>query len=165
MNLTYIQNFLYNLESKNNYILIPQHISQYALYSAQSILVTALLAFYYKYIIFASFMILLYFSTLLHWYKVTHFSLIKIIDIILANTCFLLVTFRELKRFGKYRKLWFYALYTSLFAFTINEILFYYNLNKSSNMEYIYIRSTIIHMIFIHFIPCVTYCYCVILNL
>jgi hypothetical protein len=161
MNLTYLHNFIYNLESKNNYILIPQHISHYAFYSAQTILFTSILGFYLKYTLMASLMILLYLSTLLHWYKVTYSSLIKIVDIIIAKTCFLLVTFRESKRFNKYRKLWFYALYTSLFAFTINEILLYYNKN-SPNMQYIYIRSTIIHMIFIHFLPCLTWCYCAI---
>ena len=49
MNLTYLHNFIYNLESKNNYILIPQHISHYAFYSAQTILFTSILGFYLKY--------------------------------------------------------------------------------------------------------------------
>ena len=159
MNLTYLHNFIYNLESENNYIIIPQHISQYALYSAQFILFTAILGFFLQYNLMAILMTLLYLTTLLHWYKVTFYSLIKIIDIIIANTCFILVTFRESKRFGKYRKIWFYSLYTSLTAFIINEILLYRDYFNNNN-EYIYIRSTITHMIFIHILPCLTCCYC-----
>lgn len=153
-NITQIHDILFNLDAPNNRIIVPQHISRYALISAQSILMSSITGFYYKYYFMATILVFLYVSTLLHWYKVTYYSLIKIVDTLLAITCLVLVTFRESKRFlPPHRKLWYYSLCISLSAFTINELLFYYHTSKNQLTEFFYYQNTFVHMIFLHLLP------------
>ena len=168
-------------------ILVPQHISKNALYSAQAFIILSCVAFMYKYYNLFILLFMLYISSLLHWRKVKYFSLIKVIDIILAFLTISVITFYDITRFCPfYRNIWYYSVFIISTAFTTNEILFYYQILRYKNKiidkpckkyhyfsleytnpntiqrEFAYYRSTYTHMIFIHIVPSIVSSYCAI---
>lgn len=168
-------------------ILVPQHISKNALYSAQFFVMLSIIAFNYKYYKMLLLLSLLYITSILHWRKVKYFSIIKTIDIILAFLTIITITLFDIHRFcNMYKNVWYFTVFIVLSAFIVNEILFYYQVliykNKIMNKyckkyyyfsleytnpntiqrEYAYYRSTYTHMLFIHIIPSIVSGYCAI---
>jgi hypothetical protein len=156
-------------------ILIPQHISRVALCSVQFILFIFYLAYIYEYNRLCVLLSGLYVSSMLHWNKVQYQGIIKTTDIIFVNSVFIHVTVFDCKRFIHPYK-WYITAIISIFAFILNEYLFYHQVLKYKNKtviytgkywyfsidytnpntierEYAYYRSTITHMVFVHVLP------------
>jgi hypothetical protein len=114
-------------------LLIPRHISYYALYSAQFILMDFIVAIQLEYYRAAFLLIGLYISTLLHWRKVYRISIIKKLDILFAVLSFVNLTFIDKYRFLPfYRSVWDITVVCILSLFLMNEYLFYYQVTRKS---------------------------------
>lgn len=146
-------------------LLIPQDISRKGLYSAQVVLANSVLAFFYKYYVSSALIFMLYITTLIHWNKIYKKSLVKTLDIILAVSSIISVTFRDSRRFTpKYATLWYTTITISIIAFILNECLLYYRLSIPQMREkrYIYDTSVNIHILFLHILLNTTCMLCVI---
>jgi len=146
--------------------MIPQHISRQAFYSAHFFIIVSWLAYYLRYYITSVLLFCLYLTTLLHWNKIYKISIIKIIDIIVVLLVLTRITFYDSYQYEKYRILWIYSICTSIIMFLINEVTFYIFLPKATEREkeFIYYRSTYVHMFFLHFLPTTTCAYCAIMS-
>ena len=152
---------------KNNEILIPQHISRKAFYSAQSFVLLSYLAYCLQFYKLGILSLCLYFSTLIHWNKVMRISVIKIIDIILTVTNVISVTFYDDDMFDEQNKIiWRYAMSITTIAFITNEVVFYISISNTLpntiKRELVYYRSVYVHMFFLHFFQPSTCAYCAI---
>jgi len=174
-------------------ILIPQHISRRAFYSAPFILMDAIVGFYLgpHYYRISSLMVCLFFTTLLHWNKVMTWEKghIKKIDIVLASTSILSLHLIEKHHFvSPYREIWNATFWLTCFLFLMNETLFYfqiyrYSLDKSTRepkkyhyfslavsapqtqyREYCYYRNVYTHMAVVHMLPATMSAYCAIMS-
>jgi hypothetical protein len=173
------------LQHTDTDILVPQHISKKALYSAQCLIILSGIAFIYEYYKLFVLLFLLYISSILHWSKVLYKGLVKTIDIILAFSTIITITFYDINRFCPvYQKVWYYTVTIISTAFITNEVLFYYQVLRYSNkiinrpcknywyfsLEYTnpntyqrelsYYRNTYTHMVFVHILPPVVSGYC-----
>ena len=142
---------------------IPQYITKYGLYSAQSILIVSILALILRYCNLSILLLCLYITTLLHWNNIKKHSVIKYLDMLLSLIIIIRITLYDSKRF-KNRFIWNYSILVSLFVFVINEISLYFSLHytKPNSIEriYAYYVSTYVHMIFLHILPTFTAAYC-----
>ena len=170
-------------------LIMPKHISRYAYYSATFFLLNSLLAFYFKYYISCILLAIVYTTTLLHWSEVKKVSTIKIIDIVFVFLTIANWTLFDLKRIHPLeRNIWYTTLIIMCIAFTLNEILFYYQVLKHSDkyvengvpykkwhyftFEYTnpntksrnlsYYRSAFTHLFIVHILSQVVVAYCVI---
>ena len=148
-------------------ILIPQHISRQALYSAQSFALLSYLAYFLRLYKLCFLTLCLYFSTLLHWNKVMKIGIIKIVDIALTVTNVISVTFYDNGMFDDTNRLiWRRAMLVTTIAFVTNEIIFHISLQKTlpntRERELAYYRSTYTHMLFLHLFQPATCAYCAI---
>jgi hypothetical protein len=135
-------------------IIIPQHISRHAFCSASFILFDSLLAFVLEYYVLGSILLLLYFSTMLHWNCVRRMSVIKIIDIVLAMSDMFHVTLIDSYRFTPYyRSVWWISTTSSFIMFVVNEILFYYQVSTEKNPNRIMIKSSYFHYFSLEYTP------------
>jgi hypothetical protein len=148
-------------------ILIPQHISRQAFYSAQSFVLLSYLAYCLRFYKLSILSLCLYLSTLLHWNKVMRISVIKIVDIALTVTNVISVTFYDNGMFDDtHRLIWRRAMLVTTVAFVTNEIAFHISFSKTlpntRERELVYYRSTYIHMLFLHLFQPATCAYCAI---
>lgn len=143
-------------------MIVPQHISRKAFYSAQFLLVGSAAAFYYCYYVLSFLLFCLYSTTMLHWNKVMRISFIKVADIAMAFTVMMHISFVDSMHFAPgYRAIWASSVLVSSCAFIVNEIVFYYQLKHDGEKEWVYLRSTYTHMFFLHAVPPLTCWYCV----
>ena len=180
------------LQHEDRDILIPQHISKQALYSAQFILMDAILAFVLKYYGTGFLLSFVYVTTLLHWRKVYRVSVIKTLDILFASMTLLNMTWVDKYRFSKELiPVWDITFASILSLFVLNEVLFYYQVVKykkedqiqeqsprrkfgffslktskpnTEYREYCYQRNVYMHMICIHIIPTTLCAFCAIVS-
>jgi hypothetical protein len=173
------------LQHADKDILVPQHISKHALYSAQCLIILSFNAYKYEYYKLCVLLSTLYISSIFHWAKVRYKGLVKTIDIILAFSTMITITFYDINRFCPvYQNVWYYTVSIISTAFITNEVLFYYQVLRYKNkiinkpckyywyfsLEYTnpntyqrelaYYRSTYTHMIFVHILPPVVSGYC-----
>jgi len=114
------------LQHEDPEILIPQHISRKAFYSATGFLINAIISFIFDYKISAPLLFTLFVTTLLHWNKVKHKGIIKTIDIFFAVITSIYLLLVDSYRFcPEYQVYWFYGHYITVSAFVINECIFY----------------------------------------
>ena len=111
----------------DNIILVPQHISRFALFSVEFILFVCYLAYIYEYNRLCILFFGLYLSSILDWNKVKYEGIVKTIDILLANEVILHVTIFDCYRFlDTHRFLWYNTVIICSVGFITNEYLFYH---------------------------------------
>jgi len=160
-------------KDKEKYVVIPQHISKYGVYTGHCLLAVSFQAFYQKYTGLGVLLFLLYTTTILHWRKVYNKSIIKTLDVITVAAVVTKISFHDSIRWKNYRKLWFYCLIISGFAHLANHKLFYTTIvknqeknykDKSVKLEKIYYINVFVHTFFLHiFIP-FTASYCALMT-
>lgn len=173
------------LQHTDKEVLIPQHISKHAVYSAQCLIILSFIAYKYEYYKLWVLLTTLYISSIFHWSKVRYKGLVKTIDIILAFSTMITITFYDINRFCPVcQNVWYFTAFIISIAFITNEILFYYQVLRYNNtiinkpcikyryfsLEYTnpntiqrelaYYRSTYTHIIFIHILSCIVSGYC-----
>jgi hypothetical protein len=117
-----------------NDLIMPKHISRYAYYSATFFLLNSLLAFYLKYYVTCVLLVIVYITTLLHWSAVKKSGIIRSTDIFFSCLTIANWTIFELQRIHPFcKKIWYITLTIIFFVFTMNEILFYYQVLKYSD--------------------------------
>ena len=174
-------------QHNHNEILIPQHISNYCLFSTQFILLNSIVSYIYKLQLLSYLQVCLYISSVVFWSKVKHNGIEKKIDIffvIIACIYGTNVSF-SLKRF--YNLFWLYTVLLSGIVFIMNEQLFYYQVriyynktieNKKKIIKYdffsleytnpntheremAYYRNTIVHGTCFHIFVSISAIYCI----
>ena len=150
------------IQHDDEFVLVPQHISIYGVYSGHIIWVAILYSFYDNYTSLGYMLFLLYITTILNWYKIYHKGIIKNIDICLVLCVLLKVSLHDSLRWGANRYIWFYSIFIIISIFIINQFIFYNKIyNKKSilycpvntmSRENAYYINAFIHIFFIHFL-------------
>ena len=163
--------------------LIPEHISRYGCYSSACIMGAGIFAATHQFYVIAGMAFVQSILSYFNWRDVKMFSMVKIVDIIVACLILLHVTFIDSAKFRpEYQRLWAFTLVIVLAIFTMNEFLLYYQVktpvydndpNKNQyfslaytqpgtmEREYAYYRSTITHICFIHILPVFVIGFCI----
>jgi hypothetical protein len=141
-------------------VLVPQHISKYGLFTGQFILGASLYCFYDNYNPLCYCLAALYLTTMLHWKNLKNRGLIRYLDITATSTVLVKTTFYDSIRWKQYRKIWFYVLFFSCLAYSINK---YVISSKKKPTERDYYISVFVHVFFLHIIIPSTACGCAIL--
>ena len=138
-------------------ILIPKKYSIIGVFSSFFILKTSIFLFFYNETITGYISLLSYIFTNLHWYNLKKKGIIRNIDILFAvSYCF----------YGLYRANYLHCntnyfyinTFLNIFAFLFNEYLNYntmyssefYNNYSYHTQKLVYIRSVIVHTLFLH---------------
>lgn len=126
---------MFYLQHNDPIVCVPQHISKYGLYSANFFLLNAICNYLYNYNFLAFIGMSLYITTLLHWYKIKHNGLIKIIDVITCIITINYVSFYDSLYFcPEQRKLWLINAFVSATVYLLNKYIeFYQQKYKGSN--------------------------------
>ena len=145
-------------KDKEKYVVIPQHISKYGVYTGHCLLAVSFQAFYQKYTGLGVLLFLLYTTTILHWRKVYNKSIAKTADIITVATVVAKISFHDSIRWKNYRQLWFYCLIISGFAHLANHKLFYSVIIKTQEknklvLNKIYYINVFVHTFFLGYKP------------
>ena len=166
--------------------LIPYHISRYGCYSSGFIMAASIFAAMRKYYVTSLLAFIQSILSYLNWSHVKMFSIVKIMDIMVACFILLHVTFVDSAKFRpEYQQLWYITLVILLVVFVVNETLLYYQVKSpvynnitqplwnnsyfsltytqpgTLEREYAYYRSTVTHISFIHMLPLFVIGYCV----
>lgn len=128
----------------HNEILIPQHISNYCLFSAQFILLNSLVSFNYNLKLLAALQLCLYISTLFFWKQVSHNGIEKKIDIFFVITTCSYGTYISFSLPKFYNLFWLCSVSLSMIIFITNETLFYYQVRIFYNKQIKNINSKIV---------------------
>jgi hypothetical protein len=151
-------------------ILVPQHISQYGVYTSHIFIITACHAFYENDATLGSMLLFLYITSITNWAIVYRKSIIKQIDMTIAICSIIKISLYNSNGFHEYKNMWLHALYTSISVVMINKYIFYnkiYNTNSKLYCipntlcrENAYYNNVIIHILCLHiFLPIITlYC-------
>jgi hypothetical protein len=152
---------------------IPQQISNYALYSGQIFIFGAIVACFLKHYYLSALIFLLYVSTMLFWSNVRtkYLSKEKLFDSFIAASTVLLATFYYARYYFKpqYKTIWCVTIAFSIFVFIINEIVYYFNVNKWKDFgrlvniaerNVINNMTVFSHILFLHILPVFAYIYC-----
>ena len=108
-------------------ICVPQHISRYGMYSAHLFLLNAICNYIYNYNSIAFIGVLLYITTMLHWYKIQNTGIIKYIDVTTSIVSLSSITFYESTFFcPSHRLIWFGSAFVSVVAYLINKYIEHY---------------------------------------
>jgi len=146
-------------------LLIPQDISRNGLYSALFVIANSVVAYTHEYYLLSVLLFMLYITTIIHWNKLYKKSIVKTVDIILAVSSIISVTFRDSRRFTpKYTTLWYTTITISAVVFVLNECLLYYRLSipEMREKKYVYETSVLIHILFLHIILNATCMLCIV---
>lgn len=168
-------------ETSENFVFIPTSISIYGVISGQTFLFGLLICYYFKHYYLLIIIFCLYFTTVLFWRKLHYFSFLKMMDVLLAITTVLLITFYYSPTYFKpyYRYVWNYFMVFLTIVFLISEYIFYskcmlkdnnessfnfypliYTNEYSKERELEYYRSVLTHCVFLHIMPIFVYFYC-----
>ena len=186
-----IDKTLYGLYDKSVPV-VPYNISKYGVYSGQIMLVYVILALYYKQYYLSGLGIVLYITTMLYWRNIQKWSNIKSLDIFVVVCFVLLITFYYAPKYftESNRTVWHIMVILTLLIYLFNNVIWYYqvlqyyNIYKPEqymNKSYSYfsldytnpatvqrdlanLYSTLVHCVFIHIVPCMTYGYCLIMS-
>jgi hypothetical protein len=117
------------LQHTDPVVCVPQHISRYGLYTSQFFLLNALCNYIYGYQILTIIGVTLYITSLLHWYKIQSFGLIKTLDIIACIITINYTTFNDSLYFcPRNRQLWILSTFVSIIAYLTNKYICSYQL-------------------------------------
>lgn len=142
----------------------PQYISQYAYYSIIWISQCIYVSIYYHYYFLTSLLSGLTVTSVCFWSDCSD-TLIWNIDVAFAVTTLGVKSYIALTEFTSfYRYIWFTSLMISVVAHYINHKFIEYRDKLLIEDEKVYYISTYTHMIFIHFLPTVTFSICLILS-
>ena len=168
-------------------ILIPQHISQIALYSAPLFLICSAVHLTLRYYELSALLFGLHITSVLHWSRVQRFGVIKTVDIICAVSTIGHITLQDRLRLTPlYSMIWIGTATVSITAFSINEIILYYQVTRECPRdtedimtakhyecfslkytrpntilrEMAYYRSTYAHIIFLHALLTIASTFC-----
>lgn len=110
---------------------IPQSISVICVYTGHIFLLVAVTAFIYKMYGIAILSILIYLTTVNHWYKLHKYSVVKFLDIILVIFSIFYVTFVASHHFlPHHRDMWIYVMCFAIFVYTLNCLVYYYQTER-----------------------------------
>ncbi len=115
-------------------ILVPQHISRLAFYSAPLILFNSAIAHKYKYYALSACLTTLTITTILHWNKIKPDGIIRKIDTILASSTIAYGTYISLSFSPVYRTVCITANVLAVNTFCVNNWLFYHQTQKKSKI-------------------------------
>ena len=178
----------YNIiKNDKNQLLVPQHVTRWGVLTSFLILASSFVAYKYKYYLLTGASVCLFFSSIVHWHKMTAFGIVKKLDVLFATIVLGLITFYyidELK--PEYKKIWYYTIALMVSVFIFNWVITYFQImNLNSNpyikcqqqynyfsLEYTrpntkprelcYYYVTFIHLLFVHIIPSAIFMYCII---
>jgi hypothetical protein len=115
-------------------VIVPQHISRLAFYSAPFILFNSAVAHKYKYYKMSACLTTLTITTILHWNKIKSYGIVRKIDTILASSTIAYGTYIGLSFSPLYRTLCITANVLAVSTFYINNWLFYHQTQKKTKM-------------------------------
>jgi len=158
----------------DEFVLVPQHISKYGVYSARIRVFFIFHLLYERYLSLTCLAFFLYITTVLNWHKVYRKGVAKNLDVGAVVCTILKISFHDSLSWGLYRNVWIKSINLSCFAFFINEIVFNERIrNKESIMycpvntlsrERAYYTNVFVHILFLHFLPNLTVLYCVLMS-
>ena len=178
--------------SKNNEplpLLVPQHVTKWGVLTSFLILVSSFVAYKYKYYLLTGASVCLFFSSIVHWHKMTAFGIVKKLDVLFATIVLGLITFYYIDEFKpEYKKIWYYTIALMVSVFVFNWVITYFQIMSKKatidsflkcqkdynyfSLEYTkpgtmarelcYYYVTFVHLLFVHIIPSITLMYCVI---
>ena len=173
----------------DDHILIPQYITQWGVLTSFIILSFSFISYKYKYNLLCGATFALFVTSILHWYRMTAFGPLKILDVLFGITVLGLVIFYYIDDLKpKYRITLYYTAIIMNLIFIFNWIITYYQImnNKSLDphdhqrkydyfsLEYTnphteareqsYYYVTCVHLLCVHLIPGSILSYCFIMS-
>jgi hypothetical protein len=145
--------------------IIPYYISKLAIqYSIPFIFLASFISTVYRQYIIGILLFIVYITSNLFWRHITSNGIIRHIDTVCVIITFAYATLIITYYFPNIKKYWYLLLKLTISVFIINEILFFIGIKYCDKTYkiFIYYNVVIIHMIFIHIIPTVTWIYYVI---
>ena len=137
--------------------IVPQKYTHCAVFSSQFILHLAVCCFQYEEYVQGIISLILYFTTIFHWFYVTKNGFFANIDRITVRCCFLYSIYSAYK----YDCYFLYGLFSllNITGFIINEQLNKRTIHNVQFLQYAtpqqkhraYVRACIVHMFFLHF--------------
>ena len=140
-------------------VLVPQKYSKIGLFTSLFIIRFAIRLYLYNEKIMSIIALFSYIFTNLHWYKIKNKGIIRDIDIFFASSSAIYGVYRA--SFYDCRFIFFLYTFINFSFFVLNEIMNYftlysYNFDKQSESykNKVYLRSVLIHTIFLHILQC-----------
>ena len=159
---------------------IPAHISHLAIrYSIPLILFTSSISFYCGHIILSYLQYIVYLTSIAHWSYILEYGVARNADITAVVITLIYATFVSTSYINPTKpKIWYMVLIISVFVFIINEVTLSIGIkmldlyiiednDKTTNDEIqrkkhrIMFVSVWVHMIFLHYLPCIGCIYCI----
>lgn len=126
------------LQHTDPVICVPQHISRYGIYSSHLFLLNAICSNVYNYNSLYILGIILYITSLLHWYKIKHDGPIKYIDVITCIISMTSITFYDSTFFcPRHRLIWFFSTFVSIVAYLFNKYIEFYQQRFKSDTYFL----------------------------
>jgi hypothetical protein len=111
------------------YLIVPQHISRVAFFSAPFLICAGVMSHIYNYVSLTICLSGLLITSIMYWNKIQKYSIIKMVDIGLAISVLLIMTGISMSDFDEqYKRLWNQTVFISIVMYFINNILFYYQI-------------------------------------
>ena len=147
-------------------ILVPQHISKYACYSACLCLFPNCgITYMYGYTNLSLLFGLLFITSILHWHKVRHGWISKIDRVVALTTMYRLTFIDRVRLHPTYQTYWFYVVGIMGTSFMFNELAFVpIKQNEVVEHDRACYYSVGRHILFIHLLPTATFCTFIILS-
>jgi hypothetical protein len=135
---------------------LPFEYSVYGLITGQMFAINAAICFTHGYTILASFMAIIYVTTMLHWWKLRKGGFVRNLDILCAISGIIRITFYDgpvmLSGYADLTTYWFIYVATSCCVFMINELWFSYII-ENTMLEQYGMCHTFIHLLVLHILP------------
>jgi hypothetical protein len=149
------------MQTNDTNILIPLYISKIGVFTSHFFLITSFYGFCNNYNILSFMILVLYFTSVLHWKTVYVYSYVKTIDIIMSISVLSRITLYDSHLWVPFRYIWVSSLKLSFIVFIINEIIFYqtvsnkksilFTIPNTSRRELAYYLNVITHTTAFHF--------------
>jgi len=142
--------------------IIPYYISKLAIqYSIPVIFFASIISAVYRQYIIGILLFIVYITSNLFWRHITSNGIIRHIDTGCVIITFVYATFIITYYFPNIKKYWYLLLKLTSAVFIVNEIMFFIGIKycNTTSKIFIYYNVVIIHMIFIHILPTVTWIY------
>lgn len=120
------------IELPDENIIFPFEISFWGCISGQFFLLNSIVLFIWNYIILAIMMAVLYVTTMFHWYKLLKKGMIRTLDMIMAVSVILRITFFDSNFMMEpaFMSLWYAYVAFSCLVFVANEYWFSHEIQK-----------------------------------
>lgn len=152
-------------------VIIPDHISQYLVVSAQLLLMNSIVAFVYGLYVLGALLLFVYFTSVVHWRRPRFSSIWRVLDYIAVAAFVGWATFLSVSLSEAYIYVWSVGGTLVGIIFAVNESAYYLQIGKTplgddqeskrDNMlpyappntperEWVFVRTAVVHIVCIH---------------